>query len=39
MKSSVFWGTPIPRNDFQWLLRKIRNVKWNAEGNVKQGKL
>ena len=39
MKSSVFCGTPISRNKFQWLLPKIRYVKWNAEGNIKQGKL
>ena len=39
MKSLVFWGTPISRNNFQWLLSKIRYVKLNAEGNVKQGKL
>ena len=39
MKSSVFWGTPISRNDFQWLLSKIRYVTWNGEDNVKQSKL
>ena len=26
MNSSVFWGTPISRNNFQWPLQKIRYV-------------
>ena len=39
MKTSVFWGTPFSRNNFPWLLPKIRYVKWNAEGNVKEGNL
>ena len=39
MKSSVFWGTPISRNNFHWPLQKIIYVTWNAEGNVKQSKL
>ena len=39
MKSSIFWGTYVSRNNFPWLLPKIRYVTWNAEGNVKHGKL
>ena len=32
---TYFWGTPISRSNFQWLLPKIRYVKQNTEGNVK----
>ena len=39
MKSSVFWGTPMSRNNFQWPLPKIRYVTWNTEGNIKQSKI
>ena len=34
-----FWGTPIPVNNFQWLVPKIRYVKRNTEDNLKESKL
>ena len=34
-----FWGTPISRNNFQWLLPKSIYVKQNTKGNIKEIRL
>ena len=36
---AYFWETPIPTNNFQWLIPKKRYVKIKMEDNLKESRL
>ena len=36
---AYFWGIPISKINFQWLLPEIRYIKRSTEENIKENEL